>query len=356
MKALKIAALVIVGLIALVLIVSYSLSDEMHVEETYEFNESPEKVYTAIITPKLRANWDPWLNMDPNAKIVFEGSEQGVGAINKWESEDSSVGVGEQEIVEVKPNEYVKTQVRITGMDPFYSEFFLEPNENGGTKVRWKMDNKVNMMGPMNGIMAQIMTSMVSSQFKDGYSKLEKYMAENDIKPMGSDMNFVVEEMEPFSFYAALGKSTTTSVDMSAEYGKAFGSVMEYMGENNIEQQGMPMTMTTLWDEENNVSEFYCGVPVANDAPDPRAGTVQKMKFDGGTMATVVYTGPYSGMKSAYEGLMGFIAGNGYEIIGSPVEMYMNDPGNTPEEELMTKIAFPVMKKGNAEEDDMVTN
>jgi effector-binding domain-containing protein len=36
---------------------------------------------------------------------------------------------------------------------------------------------------------------------------------------------------------------------------------------------------------------------------------------------------------------------NNYEIIGPPIEIYLSDPNETPESELLTEMCFPVMKK-----------
>jgi len=42
---------------------------------------------------------------------------------------------------------------------------------------------------------------------------------------------------------------------------------------------------------------------------------------------------------------MEYIMKNGYEIFGSPMEIYLNDPGEVSEDELLTEVQFPVRKK-----------
>jgi len=36
--------------------------------------------------------------------------------------------------------------------------------------------------------------------------------------------------------------------------------------------------------------------------------------------------------------------GNGYEIVGPATEVYLSNPAETPPEELLTEVRFPVRK------------
>ena len=57
-----------------------------------------------------------------------------------------------------------------------------------------------------------------------------------------------------------------------------------------------------------------------------------------------VYKGPYSGAGDAIGALGQFAYQNGYEIIGPPMETYISDPNETPKEDLLTEMCFPVQK------------
>jgi effector-binding domain-containing protein len=60
---------------------------------------------------------------------------------------------------------------------------------------------------------------------------------------------------------------------------------------------------------------------------------------------STTYKGPYSGCGNAIGALAEYAYKNGYEIIGPPLEIYISDPNETPESELVTEMCFPVMKK-----------
>ncbi len=61
--------------------------------------------------------------------------------------------------------------------------------------------------------------------------------------------------------------------------------------------------------------------------------------------ATVLHKGPYDGIPGACEALAAWMAQHPeYRICGPAIDRYLNDPDNTPPEELVTGILFPVEK------------
>ena len=64
-------------------------------------------------------------------------------------------------------------------------------------------------------------------------------------------------------------------------------------------------------------------------------------------MATTMHRGPYEQISPAYHTLAGWIAQNGYEIAGPPREIYLNDPQTVAQEELLTRVEYPVCPISN---------
>lgn len=60
---------------------------------------------------------------------------------------------------------------------------------------------------------------------------------------------------------------------------------------------------------------------------------------------STIHKGPYNECSMAYGAVAQYAYQNSYEIIGPPMETYILDPHETPENELLTEVAFPVMKK-----------
>ncbi len=69
--------------------------------------------------------------------------------------------------------------------------------------------------------------------------------------------------------------------------------------------------------------------------------------LQGGLCATTIHRGAYSSMADAYGALTKWIADNGYEIIGTPYDIYWksHQDGVTNVDEWETEIRFPIGKK-----------
>lgn len=57
---------------------------------------------------------------------------------------------------------------------------------------------------------------------------------------------------------------------------------------------------------------------------------------------TTIYQGPYKDIEKAYIPMMDYLAENKLESTGIYYEYYLNDPADTPENELLTKVIFPL--------------
>lgn len=62
----------------------------------------------------------------------------------------------------------------------------------------------------------------------------------------------------------------------------------------------------------------------------------------GGRFLTVVHKGPYNKIKSAYDVLQEEINRKKYKVRDFPLEYYLNDYHNVGEDELLTKVMFPI--------------
>lgn len=61
-------------------------------------------------------------------------------------------------------------------------------------------------------------------------------------------------------------------------------------------------------------------------------------------VASTMHKGAYDEVGETYGALVPWIMENGYEIAGPSEEVYLSDPQNTPPEEILTEVRFPVRK------------
>lgn len=88
-------------------------------------------------------------------------------------------------------------------------------------------------------------------------------------------------------------------------------------------------------------------IPVVGDA-DPSEPDEQGCGFkqlEEATLATVEHQGAYDQAKASFGALRGWIAENGYEIVGPPEEAYLSRIEDAPPHELLTEVRFPVVKR-----------
>lgn len=62
-------------------------------------------------------------------------------------------------------------------------------------------------------------------------------------------------------------------------------------------------------------------------------------------VVSTIFKGPYGEAASVYMALIEHAQNEGYQIVGPPLESYLNSPDEVPESELLTEIQFPVLKK-----------
>ncbi len=63
------------------------------------------------------------------------------------------------------------------------------------------------------------------------------------------------------------------------------------------------------------------------------------------TVVSALNRGAYDTVGDTYAQLAKWIAHEGYEIVGPPMESYLNSPDDVAEEDLLTEVDFPVSRR-----------
>ena len=119
---------------------------------------------------------------------------------------------------------------------------------------------------------------------------------------------------------------------------KAFGDIMNYLTEIGVQPAGAPYVGYFNMDMQD--LDIEIGFPVAQAI----AGKdhIQASEIPAGKQVSCLHTGPYNKVDSAYNAMMEWVPANGYTATCVSYEFYLNDPEQTPESELLTKIVFPL--------------
>ena len=170
MKVLK-KILIFVGLLLLVLIiVSQFLPSTYHVERSVVIAAKADAVHPWVNNLRKWPEWSAWTAAkDPTLVYQYEGPEEGVGAISKWDAK--KMGEGSMKLTASEPGKLVKFDLSFDhGKYLSTGTFNFEP-AGDGTKVTWGMDGSVSR-NPLDRYFSLLMDSMVGKDFEEGLGNL----------------------------------------------------------------------------------------------------------------------------------------------------------------------------------------
>lgn len=123
------------------------------------------------------------------------------------------------------------------------------------------------------------------------------------------------------------------------------GEIVGFIMAKGLQIMGPPFGVYFNSPQEVSVEEltYEVGMPIAGEAEEE--GRVKIKTVPEQLVLSTTYKGPYSEAGKAIRALAEYAYKNGYEIVGPPIETYISDPNETPESELITEMAFPVIKK-----------
>jgi AraC family transcriptional regulator len=128
--------------------------------------------------------------------------------------------------------------------------------------------------------------------------------------------------------------------------GAAFDRLGDWAQRNASIITGPPMALypgdsqTTAPDELRS----YAALPIAAQASIDPAGMVERITVAGGRYAVAAHNGSYAGLANAWQEFMAAVAADGLDPDWSRpcFEVYANEPGTVPDDELITEMYQPI--------------
>jgi len=137
-------------------------------------------------------------------------------------------------------------------------------------------------------------------------------------------------------------------VIMGGIYQKLFAHIAKYMVKQGMQMAGVPYCKYTNGRENFMLWDIELGVPVSE--PLPEQGEICMSKTCDGKAICATHKGAYKDIEKTYAPMMEYLAANNLESTGVYYDYYLNDPSDTPESELLTKVVFPIKCMYNAVE------
>ncbi len=155
-------------------------------------------------------------------------------------------------------------------------------------------------------------------------------------------MSYKCEILEKIAQPALAMRIRTPAADLPQIMGKSYQAIAQFLCELGEQPAGPAYAAYFNMDMQNLDVEI--GFPVSRLING--RGQIIASEIPGGRMATCQFTGPYSDMAPAYQALQQLASKEGHQTTGVSYEFYLNDPAQTPPQELMTQIVFPLKSSG----------
>jgi effector-binding domain-containing protein len=154
-------------------------------------------------------------------------------------------------------------------------------------------------------------------------------------------MPYEVQVKEVAAQWVATVRRRTSMPAIGKDIAEAFAEVGEAVGRSGVAMTGPPfLIMHDVIDEETD-GEIELAFPVAT--PLAAAGVVRCEELPATTVAWTLHRGPYDEVGPAYHTITGWIQEHGHEVAGPPREVYLSDPGETPNPaDYLTEVQFPI--------------
>ncbi|NQV86963.1 MAG: SRPBCC family protein [Woeseiaceae bacterium] len=323
--------------LALLIIIGFALPRTNQIAVSTEIDAHPATVFALVNDFRRFSLWSPWADTDPNARFLYSGVNRGVGALVTWDG--AIIGSGNQIIVESRPYEYVEIVINKGESGAAKSWFTLTPGV-GTTIITWgfEADYGMNIVGRY---FASMLGGVVARDYDDGLNAL-KELAESlptaDFSAI--EIEHRVVEANDIAYLSTSSRPEPAAI--SDALGKAYFQILTFIDYNGLSDAGAPMSITRRFNGSELV--FDAAIPIrgmTDNTPRDSPG-VKIVASYAGPVVRVRHIGSYIMLADTHRKISAYLAALGIERNGAAWESYVSDPGNVPEDELLTYVYYPI--------------
>lgn len=330
MKILKILLMVIVAIVILFLVVAAFMPSTYFVERSVDINQPIELVFEQVADLNNFEEWSPWHDSEPSAYLGVEG--YGVGQVSKWDGD--TVGKGSLTVTGITEFETLTQSLRFEAPMEGEAEitFTFSSNPDASTKVTWATEGKLGY--PVARFFKSMIESELTDSFDEGLTNLkQRCEAINDW------IKIEITEFVGGKYYAISDKGHVS--DMDNRMSKIFYELFGFIEKNGLTISGLPIAINNEWNNELMIWDFTACIPVNDNSAIP-TGRIAALDLPTTKVAKAVHVGSYIDSEKTYLAIEEFIKKRNLETNGKSMEEYVNSPQDTPTNELITNIYYPI--------------
>ncbi len=341
MKALKVTLLSLLGLLILLLLVSFFMPSKVHVERSMVITAHPHQIFPYLNNFKKWVEWSPWHKKDSTTLYDYSGIEEGPGSVFTWKSKHPQVGNGEMKILESYADTFIKTKMTFEGMGISYSYFKLAETD-AGTTLTWIMESNGEGMPfyfvPVSKYFNLFMDDMLGKDFEEGLALLQGIMAKIPHYHIGE----YEAEIRDFPGLHYIGiREKIAGSDLNKRMSEHYATLENTLKNAKQSAKGAPFTINYF--ARNNVFDMMIALGV--ETPFTTSEPVQSKQLPAGKWMLVKYVGGYSGISGLYQKGFELLASQNLKPSGAPMEFYIVNPGmEADSNKWVTEVVFPFIE------------
>ena len=304
---------------------------KLNINRSITIEAPADKIFKVLNHFETWSPWSPWLIMEPEATVDVRED----GKFYSWQGK--RIGEGQMAITNEVENKSIDYDLEF--LKPWKSKAkvrfeFAEDGEQ--TKVTWYMDSALPFFLFW---MKKMTTAYISMDYDRGLNMLKDYV-ENGTVP--SKIGF--DGDTNFPGYKYVGVKTTCSMeDIGPKMGTDFGKLNKWFSDHGIQPADVPFSMYHKWDMVNKKVEYTSGFPV-KDYPENLSGDFVKGEIPQLKTYSLTHTGPYRHLGNAWSTGYNMHQSKAFKMNKSVAafETYPSDPAKVAEDDIVTKIYFPI--------------
>jgi effector-binding domain-containing protein len=300
-----------------------------HISRTITINKPVNEIYNYLNDFNNWQAWSPWIIQEPETKVTVSEDAK------YYEWEGNRTGVGNMTITSAKENESI--DVDLLFLKPWKSKAkvrFEFKSAGEGTEVTWLMDSSLPLLMFW---MKKMMEAFVGMDYERGLLMLKDYMEDGKVH---SKLDFKGASNFDGCNYIGI-RTACTKAQMPEKMKADFGKLHQYFEENKDNIAGQPFTIYHKWDMVKDQIEYTSGFPV-KEVPGTLSSGMMSGNIPKTPIHTVGHTGPYQHLGNAWTTMYGMQRSKTFKQNKKidPFEIYLNNPMEVDEKELMTEVNF----------------
>jgi len=322
----------VIGIVIVLVIISFLLPKTYKVERSITIKSGPEVIYSLTSNFSQWHQWVPWTKeLDSTAVFEMKGPAGQVGT--SWSWTGKKMGEGEMVSTELVPRQLVAYDLAFDhGKYKSKGKIVIE-KLGDSCKTSWIDEGDLGY-NPMGRFMGLFMGKMMGPDFEKGLAKLKKVAEARSGWPK-------IDEISINQHLALMIRDSAGPKTYGQVMSKAFGEIMQFVKTNKLNPVGAPFATYLKYDTVTMFSVMDLGISVEKAGKGKGRIRVETIPLQKAVVAH--YFGAYEKTASTYRFLNQYIKENGKEMAGSPSEYYITEPMTEKDTaKWETSIIFPI--------------